>query len=95
MFGRDKADFKYELGTKAKDKVTGVEGTVLCRTQWLTGCNTYGLQRPVKEDGDVPDAYYTDEDRLEAVEAERVEVRSEGGKRGGPAQYIPDPARRR
>ena len=41
---KKKANFKYELGVLAKDTITGFEGIIVCRTQWLTNCNVYGLK---------------------------------------------------
>ena len=37
-------DFKLFLGDKAKDLITGFEGIIIARTQYLTNCNTYGIK---------------------------------------------------
>ena len=44
-------DFKFELGSVARDRITGFKGVVVCRTQWLNGCNTYGLAPQELKDG--------------------------------------------
>jgi len=33
--------FKHKLGIIAKDKITGFEGMVTSRVEFLTGCNRY------------------------------------------------------
>jgi hypothetical protein len=55
------------LGSKVRDSVTGVEGIVTSRTNWLTGCATCGVQQKVGKDGKVPDAMHFDEPRLEVL----------------------------
>lgn len=36
-------EFKFELGERVADEVTGFQGIIIGRTQWRTNCNTYGL----------------------------------------------------
>jgi len=36
-------NFKFKLGAKVKDKITGFTGYVMCRSQYLTGCDVYSL----------------------------------------------------
>jgi hypothetical protein len=60
--------FKYELGDKAKDVVSGFEGVITGRAEHITGCNTYGLQPPAK-DGKKEDPTWFDEQRLDILEA--------------------------
>ena len=36
-------DFKFILGEEVKDKITGFRGVVMARSEYHTGCNTYGL----------------------------------------------------
>lgn len=55
-----------ELGIRVKDVVTGFEGVVIGRTEWLTGCRTYGLQGEMR-DGEVPEARWIDEVRLDLI----------------------------
>jgi len=54
------------LGVKAKDLVTGFEGIVTAKVEYLTGCTQYGLTPPVK-DGKVQSNEYFDEKRLQYV----------------------------
>lgn len=55
------------LGQKAKDKVTGFEGTVVGRTEWLNGCYRFTLQPPIDKDGKHCSAETIDEPQLEVV----------------------------
>lgn len=49
-----------ELGLKARDKITGFEGVITGRAQYLTGCDQYVLVPPVK-DGQVQKSEWFDE----------------------------------
>ena len=49
-----------QLGQKAKDKVTGFEGIIIGRCQYLTGCDQYGLVPPAR-DGKIEPAQWFDE----------------------------------
>ena len=57
-----------QLGQKAKDKVTGFEGIIIGRCQYLTGCDQYGLVPPAR-DGKIESAQWFDEGRIEIVGA--------------------------
>ena len=60
--------FKFNLGDRLKDRVTGFEGIVMSRTEWLTGCNTYGLKSQVLKDGLPTDSQWVDEVQLDKVD---------------------------
>lgn len=55
------------LGLKARDIVTGFEGVIVGRTEWMTGCATVGLAPGLDKDGKVPDATWFDETRVELL----------------------------
>lgn len=58
-----------ELGTKVKDRVTGFEGTVVARTDWLYTGTSFGVQgESFGTDGTPSDVQWFDEQRLEATE---------------------------
>lgn len=62
------ADFLYELGLLAKDKLTGFTGIISYRAQYLTGCNNYGLQpQELKDDGSIKDNAQFDETRIKII----------------------------
>jgi len=55
-----------ELGSRVRDKVSGLEGIVIAHTEHITGCATYTVQPPVK-DGKRPELDAFDESRLEVL----------------------------
>lgn len=55
---------KIGLGKKVKDVITGLEGIVTSRHEYLTGCAQYGIQAPIIEYGKIPDVVFLDENRL-------------------------------
>jgi len=56
---------KYALGVELKDIVTGFTGIVMGRTDYLTGCNHYGLcPRKLSKEGKLDDWQWLDESRL-------------------------------
>jgi hypothetical protein len=57
--------FRLQLGIKAKDKITGFEGIITGRVEYLTGCHQYLLNAPSK-DSDVKTAWF-DDGRLDAT----------------------------
>ncbi len=60
---------KVENGKTVRDKISGYEGVVIARTDWLTGCVRFGVQaRKLKEDGGVLDAQWFDESQLEVID---------------------------
>jgi hypothetical protein len=62
------ADFKYELGKVAEDKLTGFKGILTYRAQYLTGCNNYGIQ-PIElgEKGEIKEIAQFDESRIRII----------------------------
>ena len=59
--------FKLRLGAKVRDKVSGLKGTVVSRSENLNGCKRYTIQPKVGDDGKHPDAYWFDEDQIELI----------------------------
>lgn len=60
-------EFKFELGDKVKDIVTGITGHIMARSEFITGCDQYGISPKVGKDGKRPDWEYFDENRLVKV----------------------------
>lgn len=79
--------FKYELGMLLLDTITRFTGTVLSRSQWLYGCNTYGLKSSELKDGKPMDLIWFDEDQLEQIPIE--EMPRAGRPSGGPVTPVP------
>jgi hypothetical protein len=54
-----------ELGATVKDKITGFKGVVTGRVEYISGCNQVLVTPSIKADGDLNDARWFDEDRVE------------------------------
>ncbi len=81
-----KSEFKFNLGSIVKDKITGFEGVVMSRTQWLNACNVYGVLPQQLKDGKVADKEHFDEPQLELVQDDVFKPKQ---KTGGPAHSVP------
>jgi hypothetical protein len=70
------------LGKKARDKITGFEGIIIGKAEYLFGCTQYGLA-PEAKDGKCPESLWFDEGRVEVtgdgVSPESVIVDKNGG----------------
>jgi hypothetical protein len=55
---------KIKLGDRAKDRISGFEGVVTARTEWLTGVVRYGLEPEALRDGKPGEIQWFDEGRL-------------------------------
>lgn len=86
-FGSKKKEpnFKFELGDKAKDSITGFEGVIMYRCQWLHNCNTYGVKSQVLHDGEPIDVKTFDEPQLKLTEPKAVPA---SRKTGGPDRDV-------
>lgn len=94
---------RIELGSKVKDRVSGLEGIVVCRAEYLYGCVRYDVQVPIGADGKVPEPYFIDEKQLEVLEQpsqyiineemkEQIKKKPTHGSRPNPSNRI-DPIR--
>lgn len=69
------ATFIFDMGDHVKDVVSGFDGFVVGRFEYMTGCNHYGVEAKAK-DGKLP--YESiDEQRLELVKAGAVKLARE------------------
>jgi len=65
-------EFKFELGEKVRDKVSGFKGTIIQRTEFLNGCIQYGVQpQGLDKDGKIRDAMGIDEQSIELIEKKK------------------------
>lgn len=83
-------NFKFALGSTVKDTITGFEGLVTRRTQWLNNCNTYGVQPRKLLEGKIQEPGNFDEPQLELVEVKKL---SSSRNTGGPERTVPAPCR--
>lgn len=74
-----------ELGQKAKDKITGFEGILTARFQYITGCDQYQIS-PIGMDKDnkLKDLYSFDEGRIKILGPGITEKEVQTEKKGGP-----------
>lgn len=64
-----------KLGSTLKDKITGFSGIATGRASYITGCDQYLIQPPVK-DGNFVDGKWIDEGRLEVIEESTISAES-------------------
>lgn len=53
-----------KLGDFARDEITGFEGVVIARAEYLNGCISYHIQPEELKDGSPIEAQWFDEQRL-------------------------------
>lgn len=56
------------LGDKVRDTLSGLEGTVVARTEWLYGCVRITIQPEGNKDGKAYETYTVDEPQLTVME---------------------------
>lgn len=59
--------FTHELGLRGKDKITGFEGILTSRCEFLTGCNRYCIQPTDLKEGKPIESIYFDEEQIEII----------------------------
>ena len=77
-----------KLGQKARDIITGFEGIVIGRAEYLYGCAQYGLMPPVV-DGRLTGSEWFDEGRIEVIGVGVAPEQVRGAKPGGPNRDAP------
>jgi hypothetical protein len=74
--------FTHELGLRAKDKITGFEGIITSRCEFLTGCNRYCIQPTELKDGKPIDGIYFDEAQIMTMQVALQPSDVQGEKKG-------------
>ena len=70
---------KIKLGDIVTDRISGYEGIVIARTEWLYGCTGIGVQSTgLKDDGTKRDTQWFDEPSLDKA-AKKAGGLVEGG----------------
>ncbi len=78
---------KVELGQVVRDKLTGQQGTVICRAEWLYGCVRVTVQPFGEKDGKAFEWFTTDEPQCEIIKPEKAEkAKSAHGPRPEPTR---------
>ena len=70
-----------KLGGKVKDKISGLIGTAVYRTEYLNGCVQYGVQPKLKKGGTEIANWSIDEEQLVSLEKP---VKIKKSRTGGP-----------
>ena len=83
-------DWRFKLGEKVKDTITGFKGTVTARIEYLNGCLQYCIEPRVGKEGKVEKVQYVDEGQLEIQGAKRVKSDSSFPPSGGDMPNAPD-----
>jgi hypothetical protein len=78
-----------ELGKKGKDKITGFEGIITGRAQYLYGCDQYGITPAVDKEGKTKDTQWFDEGRIEIIGMGITAQAVKADKPGGPNRDAP------
>jgi hypothetical protein len=73
--------FKFELGLKVKDIITGFSGVITGRCEYLTGCRQYSISSNKLHSGDIKQVWF-DEDRLNPVKGKSMKIKKNNF--GGP-----------
>lgn len=75
------------LGDKVKEKITGFEGIVTAKTEWINGCVRLSVQSPKLKDGKPLEVQWFDEGDLELKSKKKAEKkRHTGGDRNVPTR---------
>lgn len=82
---------KIKLGDKVKDKITGFEGIVISRIEYLNGCIQFGVKARVKNAA-LKEAEYIDEKQLKWIDEgiNKTVAMKEVAKRRPPGGEMPD-----
>jgi hypothetical protein len=59
--------FKFELGDKVRDRITGMTGIVTARSEHLFGCERYWVEPQEMKDGKPVDGRWFDQDSVELM----------------------------
>ena len=71
-------NFKFELGEKVKDQITGYSGIIIGRIEYITGCDQYLIvNQKVKSDGERKKGEWFDENRLIKMKGQKFVLKTE------------------
>jgi hypothetical protein len=83
---------KIELGNKARDIVSGLEGLVTGRAVYINGCVQYCVKPTIGADGKMPESWWIDEAQIEVTGpgiAVPAPLRAVGGPQESPGTFRP------
>jgi hypothetical protein len=65
-------EFRFEQGDTLQDLITGFQGIVTGRCDYITGCDQYLLQPKGTKKDTKPDPVWYDDNRLKKVKAKQI-----------------------
>lgn len=77
-----------KLGDKVKDRVTGLTGIVVARTDWLNGCIRMMVQPQELKDGKPVETSCFDIEELVLIEANALSPKPERKRTNGPMPSV-------
>jgi hypothetical protein len=75
-----------QLGDKIRDVITGLEGIMVCRSEWLNKCVRVTIQPQEAKDGKPVDSYCCDIEQVEVIKRGAFEVKK--SPTGGPMPNV-------
>lgn len=78
--------FKFNLGDKVKCTITGFDGVITARTEFMNRCIRYGVQSQKLKDGKPLASQHFDEEDLELVKSKKAPKKEK--RPGGPKPAI-------
>lgn len=81
----------FKVGDTVRHKITGLEGVIIGRSRWISGCHTISMQpKGLNKDGEPFDLKGFEEHDVELVQRAAVKEKAPARKTGGPK---PEPRR--
>ncbi len=62
------------MGDKAKDQITGFEGVITGKAEYISGCSQVLLAPAVNKDGEFREGQWFDLQRIEVIRTKAVEL---------------------
>jgi hypothetical protein len=84
----------FTMGNKVRDLVSGIEGIITGRTEWLNGCVQFIVTPPLDKDGKKQDMLWVDWQQLELVDSGitahvQAQLAAAPKTAGGPSRAVP------
>jgi hypothetical protein len=71
------------MGSRVKDRITGFQGTLTGRAEYISGCTQCLVAPTVKADGSFAESQWFDEQRLEVIDVKAAPIVLENDKTPG------------
>jgi len=78
---------KFELGQQAKDRITGISGTITGYCHYITGCDQACIQPKATKDSSYIEGRWFDVNRVDKIKGQKIEIDVEED--NGPCECMP------